>query len=427
MKRIKTALVFVMIAGCAAAQDLAPEELLPVHADKDAYFPAAAFGKDGFLVAWQAGRIADGNLANGKSDPVGIGDIVACRVDKSGKTLDTKPFVVSGAADLQEKPRLAFAPSAGSGQGGDVFLVVWQDMRNGKDYDVYAARVSVDGKSLDPDGVLICGGARNQAMPDVTYDGGNFLVVWQDFRSGKYAVHGARVDKSGKVLDADGIVLGDSGKGEFHRITPVVNSLGDARSVVFWAADSTMPGRSEPSGGCFVKEGKVAKTFDFKGHHYAAPVNPIALAVGPRGFLLAWRNNAAVGRGTPSRNANAAFFSPEGEKEASDEKGSKGAFRIGGNIADPSAAWDGERFVIAWHSAKGEKKSFPSDAVSATTISVDGQPSDKVLDVAGTKESPACGAAVASDRVGLTLIAYERHPSSGDVPIKVGVRMLKRQ
>lgn len=418
MNRIETALAFVMLAGCVVAQDLAPEELLPVHADKDAYLPAAAFGKDGFLVAWQAGRIAEGNLATGKGEPVGIGDIVACRVDKSGKALDAKPFVVSGAADLQEKPRLAF--------GGDVFLVVWQDMRNGKDYDVYAARVSPDGKTLDPDGVLVCGGVRNQAMPDVVYDGGNFLVVWQDFRSGKYAIHGARVDKSGKVLDPDGVVLGDSGKKDFHRITPAASSLGDGRSVVFWVANSMTPGAGEPSRGCFVKDGKLEKQFDFKGHHYAAPVNPIALAVGPRGFVLAWRNNAAVGRGTPSRNANAAFFSPEGEKEASDEKGTKGAFRIGGNIADPSAAWDGERFVVAWHSAKGEKKSFPSDAVSATTISVDGQPSDKVLDVAGTKESPACGAAVASDRSGLTMIAYERHPASGDVPIKVGVRMLKR-
>jgi hypothetical protein len=393
----------------------APEELLPPHEGKDAYFPDAAFGMDVFFVVWQAGRIAEGSLVWGKGDPVGVGDIVGCRLDKAGKPLEARPFVVSAAADLQEKPRAAY--------GQDVFLVVWQDLRNGKDYDVYAARVSPEGKLLDADGLLVAGGERNQANPVAAFDGSNFWVVWQDFRSGKYAVHGARVSPSGKVLDAGGVILGDSGRSAFHRITPAVSSLGDGQSVVFWVAQSTAPGQGEPSGGCFVRDGKIEKTFPFKGHHYAAPANPAALAVGPKGFTVLWRNNAAVGRATPSRNANGAFFTPDGEKEPSDEKGTKGAFRVGGNIADPAVVWNGRSFTAAWHEALGEKKSFPVDVVRLTTISDEGKPSGIIHEVSGTRDSPACGAAVASDGAGVTLVVYEKHPDKGDVPVKVGARV----
>jgi hypothetical protein len=441
-------LAAILAGGLALGGELlSPESLLPVHENQDAYLPAAAFGKDSFLVVWQSGRIGAGSLVPGQGEPAGAGDIVGCRVDKSGKALDAKPFVVSAAADFQERPRVAF--------GKTVFLVVWQDLRNGKDYDVYAARVSPDGKTLDPDGILVAGGEHNQCCPAVAFDGTGFLVVWQDFRTGKYTIGGSRVSIDGKpldsargpegakrvegVLDAGGIVLGNSGRGEFHRITPAASSLGDGRAIVFWVAKSTRAGQGELSGGCFVSDGKIEKQFQFKatgyGAHYAAPSDPQALAGGPKGFLVAWRNAAAVGRGTPSRNANAAFFSPEGEKEPSDEKATKGAFNLNGaagwhHIADPAVAWDGSGFVAAWSEQRGMPDHVrrtglsPFDAVFATRLSAEGKPSGQELAVAGSFEAPACGAAAASDGAGTTLVAYEQHPEKGDVPIKIGVRML---
>lgn len=413
-------LLAASLCGAArAGEALTPEALLPSHEAKgqeDAYFPAAACGKDGFLVVWQAGRIAEGSLVTGKAEPAGVGDIVGARVGFDGKALDAKPFVISAAADLQEKPDVAF--------GGGVYLAVWQDLRNGKDYDVYAARVSPEGKALDAEGVLLVVGAHNQAEPAVAFDGKDFLVVWQDFSTGKYAIHGARVSTDGKALDEKPIVLGDSGNGQYHRITPAVSSLGDGRSTVFWVANSTTNARREPSGGCFVRDGKIEKTFEFQGHHYAAPVNPAALAVGPKGFVVAWRNNAAVGRGCPSRNANAAFFSPEGEKEPSDDKGSKGAFRLSGNIADPALVWDGARFVAAWHETVKPNKSYPTDRVMLATVSPDGKPAPAGTEVAGTQASPACGAALAANGKGLTLVVYERHPDNAETPIKVAYRLL---
>jgi len=45
-----------------AGDSLAPEKALPVHDGRDAYKPCAAFVKDGYVVAWQSGRLAPGDL-----------------------------------------------------------------------------------------------------------------------------------------------------------------------------------------------------------------------------------------------------------------------------------------------------------------------------------------------------------------------------
>lgn len=49
---------------------------------------------------------------------------------------------------------------------------------------------------------------------------------------------------------------------------------------------------------------------------------------------------------------------------------------------------------------------------------------DSVQPVAGTFESPARQPALASDDRGATLVAYEKHPETGDVPIKIAFRLL---
>lgn len=424
--RLALGAMLCLTASAFAAEDnLPPEILLPVQEDRDAYFPCAAFGGNTFLVAWQSGRIAPGDLTRNEN-LVGVADIVACRIDASGKLLDAKPFVVSGAKDMQEKPRAAF--------GNGVFLVVWQDLRNEKDYDIFAARVSPEGKVLDPDGIAVAARPRNQALPRVAFDGTNFLVVWQDFRSGKYDVYGARVSPEGKVLDPDGIVLGASKGATAHRVTPDVAAAA-GRCCVVWAAQSTSEGGSrEPARGVLVKDGRSEKEFEIKGHHYSTPVGtgPVALAAGPKGYLMAWRNWAHVGRATPSRNANAAFLDLEGNREASTETGPPGSFNLNGqtgwhHILDPDVVWDGAGFVAAWHQPRGPQKSWPADVVFATRLSADGKPSGREIHIAGTQLGPACGAALASDGNGMTGIVYEKHPETGDTPIRIGFRPLKTE
>jgi hypothetical protein len=87
--------------------------------------------------------------------------------------------------------------------GGGVFLVVWQDLRNGTDFDVLAARVSPAGQVLDEKPIAVAGGRGTQAMPDVASDGKSFLVAWQgvvqEQRVPTYYSFAATVSAQGRV------------------------------------------------------------------------------------------------------------------------------------------------------------------------------------------------------------------------------------
>jgi hypothetical protein len=126
--------------------------------------PAVAFGKDSYLVIWQEGWNGEG----------GNSRIHALRVGLDGKPVDTKPLELAPCkTGVQENPRIAFFK--------DTFLVVWQDLRNGKDCDVLGTRVSADGKLLDKQPIAIAAAPRSQAMPDVAADDKGFMAVWHGF------------------------------------------------------------------------------------------------------------------------------------------------------------------------------------------------------------------------------------------------------
>jgi len=184
-----------LLAGSVRAGEPTAEALLPVHADRT---PTRLCGLwEGHLPRRLAIRAASPwDLREGIKFN---GDIVGCRVSKDGKVLDAAPLVLCGAADLQEQPQAAYS--------GAMFLVVWQTSATARTGTCMARAFSPGGKVLDPDGILVSGGAHNQALPRVAWDGKTFLVVWQDFRStDHYEIFGARVGTDGKVLDPQGVV-----------------------------------------------------------------------------------------------------------------------------------------------------------------------------------------------------------------------------
>jgi len=149
----------------------------------DQILPRSAYGGGTYLIVWQQGR----NYYQGPT-----ADIYARRVDASGKPLDAGPLPLCTKGDSQEQPAVAFNLKQ--------FLIVWQDFRNGRDWDVYGARVTADGKILDPDGFLIADGPHSQALPAVAPADEGFLVIWQDFSDGRfYRIRHAVVSSDGKV------------------------------------------------------------------------------------------------------------------------------------------------------------------------------------------------------------------------------------
>lgn len=176
-------------------------------------FASCAYGKDVYLVAW-----CDGSRQVGRP----TADVYCGRIDsRTGRTLDPAGIRICSAADLQEWPAAAF--------DGTNFLVVWQDLRNGKDYDVYAARVTPQGKVLDRDGFPVARAGGNQARPAVAFAGGQYLVAWMDARQYPvYGLYGARVTPGGKVLDANGRALDNESAATVAKARPPGRSwLGD--------------------------------------------------------------------------------------------------------------------------------------------------------------------------------------------------------
>lgn len=127
-------------------------------------------------------------------------DIFGSRIDLTGLPLDTANRLVSTVANSQETPAVA--------SNGSLHLAVWRDFRTDPLGDIYGARIAADGTVLDPAGLVICNASNLQLAPRVAASGGDFLVAWQDFRNGIHDdILGARVTGGGTVLDPQGLLI----------------------------------------------------------------------------------------------------------------------------------------------------------------------------------------------------------------------------
>jgi len=152
-------------------------------------YPSVAFGGTNYLVVW-------GDRRNDNSD------IYGARINQYGVVLDPDGIAISTAEGIQGRPAVAF--------DGTNYLVVWEDLRSGSDYDIYCARVTQNGAVLDTSGITVSKAAYDQAYPFVAFDGSNYLIVWEDERSYPpiyFDIYGSRVSQSGVVLDTNGIAI----------------------------------------------------------------------------------------------------------------------------------------------------------------------------------------------------------------------------
>jgi hypothetical protein len=119
------------------------------------------------------------------------GTILGYFVDSTGLILNPDGTSINGNGS---HPHSCF--------NGTEFYVVWQDYRNGEDPDIYGSRVDTAGAVLDPDGIPICTEPGNQEYPQVKFTGSNYVVIWQDDRNGSdYDILGAVLSPEGTVED----------------------------------------------------------------------------------------------------------------------------------------------------------------------------------------------------------------------------------
>ena len=148
-------------------------------------------------------------LVTWEDNRAGSSDIYGARVSPAGTVIDPSGIAISSATNDQRAAAVAF--------DGTNYLVAWEDSRSGS-YDIYGARVSPAGVVLDPSGIAVSTASSHQQAPSLAFDGGNYFAAWEDVRSGSsFDIYGSRVAQSGGVLDPAGILISDGPPRPRHR------------------------------------------------------------------------------------------------------------------------------------------------------------------------------------------------------------------
>jgi hypothetical protein len=126
-------------------------------------------------------------------------NIYGQRVSDNGVLIDSN-FSICTATGSQYNPTLAYDSASGE------YLVVWDDYRSGPENDIYGQRVS-SGGALAGINFPISTAPANQRFPKVAYDSldNSYLVVWEDFRTGQFniEIYGQRVSISGALVGSE--------------------------------------------------------------------------------------------------------------------------------------------------------------------------------------------------------------------------------
>jgi len=143
-------------------------------------------GSGGAMASWT-------DFRNGQND----GDVYMGRILPDGTIPSTSSTygqpICTLTGTAQEVPQLVSDSAGGA-------FVVWQDRRNGNNYDLYMNRISANGLTSyaewDQDGLPLIKADRNQLTPQVLQSGrGSAIIVWTDGRiaDGQADIYAQRV------------------------------------------------------------------------------------------------------------------------------------------------------------------------------------------------------------------------------------------
>jgi hypothetical protein len=118
------------------------------------------------------------------------------------------------------------------GSGGAI--VVWKDMRNSGDFDIYTQRMDMYGDALwTGNGVAICDTVDDQGYPQFDSDGnGGAIITWHDRRSSIYEIYAQRIDASGAIKwTAKGVPICQTA---FDAYYPTIVADGNSGAIISW-------------------------------------------------------------------------------------------------------------------------------------------------------------------------------------------------
>jgi hypothetical protein len=318
------------IFGTRVTQDgtvLDPDGILISTSANNQLEPVVAFDGTNFMIVWKDTRGAS---------PA----IFAARVRADGTALDDAGFPVApGTGAQQREPAIAF--------DGTNFLVAWLDFREGENAgNIVAARVTRDGTVLDPEGVRISPPTTNNDVsgPAVAFDGTNYFVVWRTHLLAPVdtsVLFGARVTRTGTVLDAASVPIATSAG--IQRVPDV--AFDGSNYVVVW--EDVRSGPTQDIFGARVSPGGIV--LDAAGVPISAsPVDQEfdpEIAFGRSSALVVW----TTFRGSPNEDVFAARV--DREMSVLDPTGVPIAVGVGDQFA-PAVSFDGKQFLVTWTDAR---------------------------------------------------------------------------
>ncbi len=275
----------------------------------------------------------------------------------------TSAEVVVAEAVLQ--PAAGHWPAAAL--GGAQYLVVWEDYRSGRN-TLYAGRAGLDGAALDPFGIPLLDLPLEeysffQYEPAVAFDGTNFLVVAAV--SGK--LHGVRVSRTGEVLDPGGFPIATTGS----RVSRPSVVFDGQQYLVAWSRGAAPAlfdsgiyhARVSPDGTVLDPEGVL----DYPLAHFYTPV---AVSFDGTHSLLSWVD---IDAGTQSPSLYAARIDADGEPvNQTPLRVSPSGLQVVERVS-PAAGFDGANHVLAWHATSEDEDGYPIFEVMVGRVSPDGQ------------------------------------------------------
>jgi hypothetical protein len=325
-------------------------------------------------------------------------DIFGARVTADGRVLDPNGIRICSLSGIQSYPAVA--------SDGRDFLVVWQDDRDERstESDIYGARVTVQGVVLDPNGFRISGAIHPQYAPSVAFNGRHYLVAWYDYRATsditRSDIYGARVSGDGAVLDADGIAICIA---DDLQIGPGVASTGGDFFVTWLDSRRTSQMAGSVRGTRVSAAGAVS---DPDGLLLSPNSGRPRVAGNGAGYLAVWSDSRAD---SPSDDVFAHRVSPGGDPDGTDMLLCNAA-----NGQDfPAVAASGNQFLALWLDGRF---GYTNSTVFGARVNADGVLDPNGFPIGRAASQNAWHAPAAASLNGEYLVAWVGgHPGSEGV------------
>gem|GEM_PF-5280584 len=338
--------------------------------------PAISFDGTNYLVVWQDYR-------SGTSY-----DIYGTRVTPEGVILDTDGIAISTAINDQDSPAIAF--------GGGYFLVVWEDFRKGKYFDIYGTRITREGTVLNPSGLVICNAGYSQVSPAVAVDGVDYLVVWEDHRNGDSNpdIYSAGVTTySGEVHDAVTVISNQTSS----QINPVVAYDG-TNYLVIW--EDYRSGTNTDIYGARISRGHFLLDQDGKVISIAAKYqrNP-AIAFDGTNYLVVWEDS----RNSTYGDRYDIYGTRVSKAAVALDTNGIAVNTATGNQLFPDVAFDGSNYLVVWD----DYRTGANNDIYGTRVAKDGSLIGTEMVFSNDSDKECCPA-IASSGNNRAMVVYHR-------------------